>query len=128
MLLTRYGIREWMIITLAAAIPAAAGVFFGWWWLVGVAVVVWMALASFFRDPLGRRPASSDPRDLVSPADGLVKSAILGGNSARLYGVQVRAAQGTITTDKIAAIKREYIAAGGLRSNARYGYVAPAPA
>ncbi len=76
MLLTRYGIREWMIITLAAAIPAAAGVFFGWWWLVGVAVVVWMALASFFRDPLGRRPASSDPRDLVSPADGLV-SAVL---------------------------------------------------
>ena len=76
MLLTRYGIREWMIITLAAAIPAAAGVFFGWWWLTAVAVVVWLALASFFRDPLGRKPASADPRDLVSPADGLV-SAVL---------------------------------------------------
>ncbi len=76
MLLTRYGLREWMILTLAAAIPAAAGVFFDLWWLVAIAVVVWLALASFFRDPLFRRPASSDPRDLVSPADGLV-SAVL---------------------------------------------------
>jgi phosphatidylserine decarboxylase len=76
MLLTRYGIREWMIITLAAAIPAAAGVFFGWWWLVIASVIVWAALASFFRDPLGRRPATADPRDFVSPADGLV-SAVL---------------------------------------------------
>ena len=76
MLLTRYGIREWMFITLAAAVTAAAGVFFGWWWLAIAAFVVWTALASFFRDPLGRRPASADPRDLVSPADGLV-SAVL---------------------------------------------------
>jgi phosphatidylserine decarboxylase len=76
MLLTRYGIREWMIITLAAAIPAAAGVFFGWWWLAIASAVVWTALASFFRDPLGRRPATADPRDFVSPADGLV-SAVL---------------------------------------------------
>ncbi len=76
MLLTRYGIREWMIITLAAAIPAAAGVFFGWWWLTIASVIVWVALASFFRDPLGRRPATADPRDFVSPADGLV-SAVL---------------------------------------------------
>lgn len=76
MLLTRYGLREWMIITLAAALPAAAGVFYGWWWLTAAAVVVWMALASFFRDPLGRRPATADPKDFVSPADGLV-SAVL---------------------------------------------------
>ncbi len=76
MLLTKYGTREWMIITLAAAAPAAAGVFFGWWWLVALAVVVWAALASFFRDPLFRKPATDDPRDMVSPADGLV-SAVL---------------------------------------------------
>jgi phosphatidylserine decarboxylase len=76
MLLTRYGFREWMIITLAAAIPAAAGVYFQWWWLVALCAVIWAALASFFRDPLFRRPASSDARDLVSPADGLV-SAVL---------------------------------------------------
>ena len=76
MLLTRYGTREWMIITLAAAVPAAAGVYLGWWWLATAAAIVWAALASFFRDPLFRRPATNDPRDFVSPADGLV-SAVL---------------------------------------------------
>jgi phosphatidylserine decarboxylase len=76
MLLTRYGFREWMIITLAAAAIAAAGVFFGWWWLVAVAAVAWLALASFFRDPLFRKPATEDPRDLVSPADGLVSAVV----------------------------------------------------
>jgi hypothetical protein len=58
--------------------------------------------------------------------DGLVKTAILGGNSARLYRVDVKSAQSGITTDKIASIKAEYVAMGGLRSNTRYGYVAPA--
>ena len=60
--------------------------------------------------------------------DGLVKSAILGGNSGRLYRVDVKSAQNAITTDKIAAIRAEYVAAGGERSNARYGYVARATA
>ena len=64
MLLTRYGFREWLIITLAAATLAAAGVFSGWWWLAVAAFVVWIALVSFFRDPLGRRPASVELRDL----------------------------------------------------------------
>jgi hypothetical protein len=32
-------------------------------------------------------------------------------------------AQGAIPTDKIAAIKAEYVAMGGMRSNTRYGYV-----
>ncbi len=59
----------------------------------------------------------------LGPADGLVKTAIFSANSAHLYGVQVKAARGTITTDQVAAIKAEYLAAGGLRSNARYGYV-----
>ncbi len=76
MLLTRYGIREWMIISLAAALVAAAGVFWHAPIFVWVALVLWLALASFFRDPLGRRPASSDERDFVSPADGLVSAVI----------------------------------------------------
>ncbi len=59
-------------------------------------------------------------------ADGLVKTAIFGGNSARLYGIGVKAAQSDLTRDKIAAIKAEYLATGGLRSNLRYGYVARA--
>jgi predicted TIM-barrel fold metal-dependent hydrolase len=56
-------------------------------------------------------------------ADGVVKSAIFGGNAARLYGIHQRAALGTITNDKIAAIKSEYVAMGGQRTNTRYGYV-----
>jgi len=61
----------------------------------------------------------------LGAADGLVKTAILGGNSARLYRVDVKSAQSAITTDKIASIKAEYVATGGQRTNTRYGYVAP---
>jgi predicted TIM-barrel fold metal-dependent hydrolase len=64
----------------------------------------------------------------LGPADGLVKTAIFSGNSARLYTIGVQAAQGAITTDKIAAIKAEYVAMGGTRTNARYGYVHKATA
>ncbi len=60
----------------------------------------------------------------LGPADGLVKSAIFGGNAARLYRVEVRSALGQITRDRIAALKAEYVAAGGQPSNRRYGYVA----
>jgi uncharacterized protein len=60
----------------------------------------------------------------LGPADGMVKSAIFGGNAASLYNVHVKAALGAITNDKIAAIRSEYVAAGGERSNARFGYVA----
>ncbi len=59
----------------------------------------------------------------LGPADGMVKSAIFAGNSARLYNVHLRTAERAITTDKVAAIKAEYVAMGGLRSNTRYGYV-----
>lgn len=59
----------------------------------------------------------------LGPADGLVKTAIFSGNAARLYRLDVKAAQGEITRDKIAAIRAEYLANGGLRSNRRYGYV-----
>ncbi len=60
----------------------------------------------------------------LGAADGLAKTAIFGGNSARLYKLDVKAAQGTMTRDKVAAIKAEYVAMGGTRTNARYGYVA----
>jgi len=59
----------------------------------------------------------------LGPADGLVKSAIFSGNAARLYNIEVKTALSTITRDKIASIRAEYIAAGGMRSNTRYGYV-----
>src|SRR5205814_4208993 len=59
----------------------------------------------------------------LGPADGATKSAIFGGNAARLYPISQRAALGEITRDKIAAVQAEYVAAGGMRSNRRYGYV-----
>jgi hypothetical protein len=73
-------------------------------------------------------PADMQKNNQFAPlgaADGLAKTAILGGNSARLYRVDVKSAQSAITTDKIASIKAEYVAIGGQRTNTRYGYVAP---
>jgi hypothetical protein len=60
----------------------------------------------------------------LGPADGPVKKAIFGGNAVRMYALRPKLAQHGITTDKIAAIKAEYLAAGGARTNTRYGYVA----
>jgi len=60
----------------------------------------------------------------LGAADGKVKTAILGGNASKLYNYSPKTALGAITNDKIAAIRSEYVAAGGERSNARYGYVA----
>jgi predicted TIM-barrel fold metal-dependent hydrolase len=59
----------------------------------------------------------------LGAADGLVKTAIFSANAARLYGIETRSALGTITNDRIAAIRAEYVANGGTRSNTRYGYV-----
>ena len=64
------------------------------------------------------------PSNLNRDDSGSPKSAIFGGNSARLYRLPPRTAQHGITTDKIALLKEEYLAAGGARTNARYGYVA----
>ena len=52
-----------------------------------------------------------------------MKSQLFTKNAARLYNIDVKAAQGAITRDKVSAIKGEYVSQGGLRSNARYGYV-----
>ena len=77
MLLSRYGLREWGIATAVAAL-LCIGVFV---WslppaLYAVVGVLWLGVVAFFRDPLGRRPASSDPADMVSPADGTVSAAL----------------------------------------------------
>jgi uncharacterized protein len=57
----------------------------------------------------------------LGPADGPVKTAILGETNARLYRYDRRAA---LATDGIARLKAEYEAAGVARSNLRYGYIA----
>jgi predicted TIM-barrel fold metal-dependent hydrolase len=60
----------------------------------------------------------------LGPADGPVKTGIFGGNAARLYGLAAAAATGGIPADAIESMRAEYRAAGGERSNRRYGYVA----
>jgi phosphatidylserine decarboxylase len=74
MLLTRYGTREWLTISVVSLLLALAAAWFAQWWAVALIVVVCLSLLSFFRDPLGRRPATDDSRDFVSPADGVVSA------------------------------------------------------
>ena len=72
MLLTHHGRREWgfaTVVLLLIGIPAALA---GWWWALVPLGLGWIAVAGFFRDPLFRRPASDDPQDLISPADGRI--------------------------------------------------------
>src|SRR5690606_32684372 len=56
----------------------------------------------------------------LGDADGPVKRAIFGENSARLYKYQRRA---DLETDRITAMKKAYEEQGPARSNRRYGYV-----
>jgi uncharacterized protein len=57
----------------------------------------------------------------LGSATGEVKSAIFGMNSARLYEIEPTAYANL--DDGLAQMKRDYLAAGGVRSNLRYGYV-----
>jgi hypothetical protein len=60
----------------------------------------------------------------LGPADGKVKTAIFGGNNARLYDVDQKKAEFEVQTDRLAALKAEYERMGPDPSNLRYGYVA----
>jgi hypothetical protein len=57
----------------------------------------------------------------LGPADGPVKSAILGENNARLYKYDRRGAG--LDGDRLSRFKTAYEADGTARSNLRYGYV-----
>jgi predicted TIM-barrel fold metal-dependent hydrolase len=59
----------------------------------------------------------------LGPADGPVKQAIFGGNSARMYKYDVKKA--AWRDDRFAAVKQDYERAGRDPSNLRYGYVVP---
>jgi len=71
--LTRYGLREWGTATIVAAILVGALLFAGWWWLVPVPVILWAAVAAFFRDPIRTLPTLPDDV-MLSPADGVVSA------------------------------------------------------
>jgi hypothetical protein len=59
----------------------------------------------------------------LGEAEGLVKSAIFGLNTARLFGINVRAARNAMNGDRIATLKAEYERTGTDRSNLAYGWV-----
>ncbi len=59
---------------------------------------------------------------LMGPADGPVKTAILGANNARLYGFTPKQ-QASVLTDKVAYYKDIYERNGPDRSNRAYGYI-----
>jgi uncharacterized protein len=59
----------------------------------------------------------------LGPAEGAVKSAIFGGNNARLYGIEVKKADLDLKKDRFAQLKAEYEKNGPEPSNVRYGYV-----
>jgi uncharacterized protein len=61
----------------------------------------------------------------LGPADGPVKSAIFGGNNARLYGIEPKRAMQQLSNDRFAAMKAEYDKNGPEPSNMRHGYVVP---
>lgn len=61
----------------------------------------------------------------LGAADGPVKSAIFGGNNARLYNVPVEPRRTELRRDRFALAKAEYEREGARPSNLRYGYVNP---
>jgi len=74
--LTRYGLREWMTITIAAIIAAAL---LGWlvaWWLAIVVGVLWLAVISFFRDPIRGVPVDLPAGAMLAPGDGVVTAVL----------------------------------------------------
>jgi hypothetical protein len=57
----------------------------------------------------------------LGPADGPVKTAIFGGNSAKMYKYEIKRAG--LETDRVTAVKARYLDNGADPSNLRYGYV-----
>ncbi len=60
----------------------------------------------------------------LGAANGPVKSAIFGGNNARLYNIDPKRAAVELKQDKLSELKAEYERNGPARSNLRFGYVA----
>ena len=74
MTLTRYGLKQWVGITVILAIPLTFFVWFGWWYGVVAVCTLWLALVSFFRNPRRRIPACLEAGTMLSPADGTISA------------------------------------------------------
>ena len=74
MVLTRYGVREWLSATAVAALATMILLWLGWWGgLIGVGVG-WLSVLWFFRDPIRRIWPSDDSGIMLCPADGKVSA------------------------------------------------------
>jgi uncharacterized protein len=60
----------------------------------------------------------------LGPPTGPVKSAIFGGNNAKLYNIEIKKTELDLRNDRLSAMKAEYDKQGREPSNLRYGYVA----
>lgn len=60
----------------------------------------------------------------LGDGDGLVKSAILGFNSARMYNLDLRADIDPMLHDGLQKLKTDFAMLDGIRDNTRYGYIA----
>jgi len=58
---------------------------------------------------------------MLGAADGPTKTAIFGGNNARLYGVTAQH-RASLVNDRFALAKQAYDLEGGNRTNMAYGY------
>lgn len=74
MLLSPYGLREWLTITLIALVLGAAAAWFDWWWVLAVVAVLWFAGVAFFRDPPRRIGRGLETGAMLSPADGTISA------------------------------------------------------
>lgn len=73
MLLTPYGLREWLTATLLCGGLILAAIFL--WWPASLApAVLWLGVAMFFRDPPRRTDQTLDPSVYISPADGTISA------------------------------------------------------
>jgi uncharacterized protein len=61
----------------------------------------------------------------LGAATGPVKTAIFGGNNAKLYNIDQKRTELELRHDRFAALKAEYEKQGAEPSNMRYGYVVP---
>ena len=72
MMLTSYGLREWLTITVIAAVIAAILASIGWWWGLLPVALLWLILVAFFRDPVRPVPQDLPPGAMLCPADGTI--------------------------------------------------------
>lgn len=74
MTLTKYGWKQWLIITVVLVIPLWFFIAFGWWIGAVAVVALWLALVSFFRNPWRRIPSGLEAGTMLSPADGTISA------------------------------------------------------